>query len=109
MDKKELNLEEMGKVVGGVLRTVNTNCDLNAAVRKGPSKKDSQIASLPNGTVVDTISDQLVYDPVAGRHFVEVRFTDKNGQEHCSSYIYPLHRILAMIEDGRIKELKEAS
>ena len=35
----------------------------------------------PNGTVVDTISDELVYDPVAGRHFVEVRFTDKNGQE----------------------------
>lgn len=35
--------------------------------------------------------------------------TDKNGQEHCSSYIYPLHRILAMIEDGSIKELKEAS
>ena len=81
MDKQELNLEEMGNVVGGVLRTVNTNCDLNAAVRKGPSKNDSQIASLPNGTVVDTITDQLVYDPVAGRHFVEVRFTDKNGRE----------------------------
>ena len=81
MDKKELNLEEMGKVAGGVLRTVNTNCDLNAAVRKGPSKKDSQIASLPNGTVVDTISDQLAYDPVAGRHFVEVCSTSKHGQE----------------------------
>ena len=78
---QELNLDEMEKATGGVLRTVNTNCDLNAAVRKGPSKKDGQIASLPNGTVVDTISDELVYDPVAGRHFVEVRFTDKNGQE----------------------------
>lgn len=31
---------------------------------------------------------------------------DKNGEEHTSKqYMYPLHRILAMVEDGRIKRL----
>ena len=80
-EKKELSLDEMTQVNGGVYRTVNTGRDgLNAAVRRGPSKSDRQIASLPNGTVVDTISDELVYDPVAGRNFVEVTYTDKSGE-----------------------------
>lgn len=31
---------------------------------------------------------------------------DKDGIEHTSKqYMYPLHRILAMVEDGRIKRL----
>ena len=78
--KKELSLEEMDQVSGGVYRKVNTGkAGLNAAVRVGPSKGDRQIASLSNGTIVDTISDKLVYDPVAGRHFVEITFTDKGG------------------------------
>ena len=78
---KELSLDEMNQVSGGVYRTVDTGKEgLNAAVRSGPSKGERQIASLPNGTVVDTVSDQLIYDPVAGRHFVEVRYTDRNGQ-----------------------------
>ena len=77
----ELSMEQMDQVSGGVYRTVNTGvADLKAAVRKGPSKQAGQIASLPNGTVVDTVTDQLVYDPVAGRHFVEVTFTDKKGK-----------------------------
>ena len=50
-------------------------------VRQGPSKGKKQIASLPNGTVVDTVSDQLVYDPVADRNFVQVTFTDKYGKQ----------------------------
>ena len=75
----ELNMNEMAKVNGGVGRTVNTGvADLKAAVRKGPGKSYGQIASLSNGTVVDTISDP-VYDSVAGRHFVEVTYTDSNG------------------------------
>ena len=79
-EKRELSLDELGQAAGGVYRVINTGKEgLNAAIRSGPSKGDRQIASLPNGTVVDTISDQLVYDPVAGRHFVEVYFTDKNG------------------------------
>ena len=82
MDMRELKLDEMEQVNGGVQRTVNTGKeDLNAAVRFGPSKAEKQIASLPNGTVVDTISDELVYDSVAGRNFVEVTFTDRKGKK----------------------------
>ena len=79
-EKTELSLDEMEQVNGGMYRTVNTGqSGLNAAVRSGPSKSDSQIASLPNGTGVDTVSDELVFDPVGGRNFVEVTFTDKYG------------------------------
>ena len=35
-----------------------------------------------------------------------VEWTDANGERHTSSYLYPLHRIQAMIEDGRIKDLR---
>ena len=80
-NRRELNLEEMDQVSGGVWRTVNTGTDLNAVVRFGPSKSTKQIASLPNGTTVDTVTDKLVYDPVAERHFVEVVFTDRNGNQ----------------------------
>ena len=83
MDKKnELSLDMMEKVTGGVLRTINTGIDgLNAAIRAGAGKSYKQIASLPNGTTVDTISDTLYYDPVSDRNFVEITFTDKNGKE----------------------------
>ncbi len=78
---QELSLDSMEQVNGGVYRTVNTGVEgLNAAVRKGPAKGTGQIASLENGTVVDTISDKLEYDPVSGRNFVQVQFTDKNGR-----------------------------
>ena len=82
MDKntEELSLDTMDRIAGGVERTVNTGCDLNAAIRMAPAKKSRQIASLVNGTVVDTVSDQLFYDPEAGRNFVEVYFTDKDGK-----------------------------
>lgn len=36
-------------------------------------------------------------------------YTDKQGKEHCTSFVYPLHKIQAMIADGRIKELKDIS
>ena len=35
-------------------------------------------------------------------------WVDKDGIEHKMTYIYPLHRILEMVEDGTIKELKES-
>ena len=37
-----------------------------------------------------------------------IEWTDRKGVRHTSSYLYPLHRIQAMIADGRIKELKQA-
>ena len=81
MEKKiELSLDQMEEATGGVYRTVNTGvADLKAAIRKGPSKSSGQIDSLPNGTVVDTISDELVFDPVARRNFVEVTYYDRAG------------------------------
>ena len=37
-----------------------------------------------------------------------MEWTDSKGGKHASSWLYPLHKIQAMIADGRIKELKEA-
>ena len=36
-----------------------------------------------------------------------IEWTDKKGEKHSSSYLYPLHRIQAMMNDGRIKELRQ--
>ena len=35
-----------------------------------------------------------------------IEWTDRQGKRHTTSYLYPLHKIQAMIADGRIKELK---
>ncbi len=80
-DKKELNLDEMETIQGGVQRTVNTGIQgVHAAIRAKATKDSAQIASVVNGTVVDTVTDQLYYDPVSNRNFVEVRYVDKNGK-----------------------------
>ncbi|MBR3334904.1 MAG: SH3 domain-containing protein [Clostridia bacterium] len=76
----ELDLNSMEKATGGVGRTVNTGvAGLNAALRLEPRKSAKQIGSIPNGTRIDTVSDQLVYDPEAGRHFVQVNYNGKIG------------------------------
>ena len=73
----ELNLNQMKQVTGGVWRMVNTGVSgLNAALRNGPGKNNKQIATLPNGTQVNTVTDQIVYDSISGQNFVEV---DVNG------------------------------
>jgi len=36
-----------------------------------------------------------------------IEWTDLQGKRHATSYLYPLHKIQAMIADGRIKELKQ--
>ena len=38
----------------------------------------------------------------------QIEYTDATGR-HSSSWLYPLHRIQAMIADGRIKELRQIS
>jgi len=77
---KELNLDQLEQVQGGVWRTVNTGVKgLNAALRAESNKSSTQIASLPNGTQVDTVTDELVYDPVSGRNFVKVKVNGKTG------------------------------
>ncbi len=37
-----------------------------------------------------------------------IEWTDRQGNRHATSYLYPLHRIQAMMADGRIKELRES-
>ena len=77
---KELNLDQLEQVQGGVWRTVNTGVKgLNAALRAESKKSSTQIASLSNGTQVDTVTDELVYDPVSGRNFVKVKVNGKTG------------------------------
>lgn len=77
---KELGLDEMDKVAGGVWRTVNTGISgLDAALREEPRKSSRQIGHISNGTQVDTVSDQLVYDSESGRNFVQVRVDGRIG------------------------------
>ena len=78
---KELELDQMDQVSGGVQRVVNTGTTDKAAIRSDPWKgKQNQIDALVNGTVVDTITDELVYDAGSGRNYVKINFINKNGQ-----------------------------
>ena len=78
--KKELNLDEMEHVVGGVWLTVNTgrNC-MDAALRAEPRKSSRQIGHIPHGVVVDAVIDDLIYDSVSGRNFVKVTYNGQTG------------------------------
>ncbi len=79
-NKTELNMNEMEKVTGGVYRTVDTGIPgMDAALRAEPRKSSKQIGHLPTGTQVDTVSDQLVYDPESGRNFVQITVGGKTG------------------------------
>ena len=78
--RRTLNPEELDQVTGGTLRTVNTGIsNLNAALRTNATKSSRQIASIPNGVQVDTVSDELVWDPDSQRHFVQVTYDGKTG------------------------------
>lgn len=80
MEKRELNLNEMAQVTGGVHRTVNTGVSgLNAALRVEASKGSKQIGSITNGTIVDVDDSKLTYDPVSRRNFVWVTWNGKSG------------------------------
>ena len=82
MENKELNLDELAQASGGVKRTINTGIDgMSAAIRDGASTSARWLAGLPNGTVVDTVTDKTVKDSVSGRNFVEIDYTDKNGNQ----------------------------
>ena len=80
-EQRELNLDEMQAVSGGTTRTIQTGIPKqNAAIRQGPAKSTKQIASLENGTTVETVDDVLMWDEAEGRYFVQIRFTDKRGK-----------------------------
>ena len=50
---------------------------------------------------------QFLNPPVLNR--TQVIWKDPQGVEHAQGWLYPLHEILEMVEDGRIKELKETT
>ena len=79
-NKRELNMDELEQVTGGVWRTVDTGvAGLDAALRAEPRKSSKQINHLANGTQVDTFMDTIVYDPESQRNFVQVTIDGKTG------------------------------
>ncbi len=83
IEKKELSMEELDQVSGGVIRKVNTGTNDKAQVRSSPTTGGpyNRMDSLVNGTEVDTVDDTLVWDPVSCRHFVEISYTNSKGVE----------------------------
>ncbi len=76
-NRKMLNAKESSQVTGGTHRKINTGVDgLDAALRKEARKGSKQIGHIPNGTIIDTVTDELVYDPESGRNFVQVQLDD---------------------------------
>ena len=61
----ELNLDQMEQVNGGTARMINTGMEKKAAIRRDPwiDKKN------------------CYYDAASGRNFVQIKFTDKYGNE----------------------------
>ena len=51
---RQINNEELDRVVGGITRTVDTNTSIDAVVRGGPGMQYGQIASLKDHTEVNT-------------------------------------------------------
>ena len=77
---KELKMEEMEQISGGVGRVVNTGIpDLDAAIHIEPRKSSKQIGHVANGTLVDTVTDLLIFDPEAKRHYVQVCYNGRYG------------------------------
>ena len=71
----ELSMDELEQVTGGRTATVNTGTSDNAAIRNAPGN-GTVIASLPNGTLVDTVGTP-VYDVGTDRNWIMVKFKKK--------------------------------
>ena len=56
---------------------------------------------------VGTLTPRWLKDHGQMFNRTRVEWTDKDGVTHPQAWLYPLHEILEMVEDGRIKELKE--
>ena len=58
---------------------------------------------------VGTLSPRFLKDHGKMFNRTQVIWKDPQGVEHAQGWLYPLHEILEMVEDGRIKELKETT
>ena len=79
MEMKELSMDEMEQVSGGMRRPVNTGTEHNAIFRTAPRKNASVICYIHNGEIVNTIGRELVWDPESGRNFIEVAYNGMTG------------------------------
>lgn len=79
MEMKELSLDEMEQVSGGMRRPVNTGTSRDAAFRSGPGKSYPELCGIPNGTKVDTIGRETVWDPESGLNYVQVMYNGMEG------------------------------
>jgi len=56
---------------------------------------------------VGTLTPRFLKDHGQMFNRTRVEWTDAKGDEHFQGWIYPLHEILEMVADGRIKQLQE--
>lgn len=56
---------------------------------------------------VGTLTPRFLQDHGEMFNRTRAEWRDKKGLMHYQSWLYPLHEILEMVKDGRIKELKE--
>ncbi len=56
---------------------------------------------------VGTLTERFLKDHGEMFNRTRVEWIDKEGVRHTQAWIYPLHEILEMVEDGRIKELQD--
>ena len=70
-EKKIIDTEELENVSGGINRTVNTGDERNAAVRVAPGESNTQIGSLPNGTLANATGRFATAD---GRNWAEIDY-----------------------------------
>lgn len=58
------------------------------------------------GQHIETITPEWLKKYGQSLNRTKVTVVDVNGVEHESPWIYPLHEIMAMAKDGRLKELQ---
>ena len=70
---RQINNEELDRVVGGITRTVDTNTSIDAVVRGGPGMQYGQIASLKDHTEVNTTGNSS-YNQLDGKTWYEINY-----------------------------------
>ena len=55
---------------------------------------------------VGTLTKRFLQDHGDLFNRTRVEWTDRSGQRHPQGWLYPLHEILEMVENGKIKELR---
>lgn len=70
-EKIIINGQELNDISGGTNRIVNTGDERNAAIRIAPGESNTQIGSLPNGTMANATGRFATAD---GRNWAEIDY-----------------------------------